>query len=130
MGRGAVLRHRVRRLVTRGMPLRLSVGAGGIVQAGWISVDEHDLDVTRRDSWERFLGATRADAILAEDGSISHPRKPSRQRAIAEGSSSLVAISGLRFLMASIPIRTTAARWSPEVPGMEQPTTACCTTGR
>jgi predicted SAM-dependent methyltransferase len=48
------------------MPIRLSVGAGGIVHSGWISVDQCDLDVTCRDSWERFLGTARANAILAE----------------------------------------------------------------
>lgn len=47
-------------------PLRLVVGAGTYERAGWILTRREDLDLTRREDWERSFGDRRLAAVMAE----------------------------------------------------------------
>src|SRR5580704_1169194 len=47
-------------------PLRIVVGSGGVVQAGWTKTEQKYLDLLRPDSWAMYFRPGSIDAILAE----------------------------------------------------------------
>src|ERR1051326_6881418 len=47
-------------------PWRVIVGAGRTTQEGWIATNPPELDLLKPATWEVFLAAEKADAILAE----------------------------------------------------------------
>jgi|SRR5215475_2252627 len=46
--------------------LRVIVGAGHTSRAGWISLEESELDITRAAAWLRWFAPCSIDAIVAE----------------------------------------------------------------
>jgi predicted SAM-dependent methyltransferase len=54
------------KLRLRSSPRRVSLGAGGVHEAGWIATDAHELDLLRPQTWSRFVGPDSIDAMLAE----------------------------------------------------------------
>jgi predicted SAM-dependent methyltransferase len=51
---------------TRGDPVRLVIGSGGLPHPGWITTDLPYLDVLKKDHWARIFGPHQADRLLAE----------------------------------------------------------------
>jgi len=47
-------------------PLKIIIGAGGIHQPGWRSLEERDLDITKPEQWGRLFYPDSIDCILAE----------------------------------------------------------------
>jgi predicted SAM-dependent methyltransferase len=47
-------------------PCQVIVGAGGTWQEGWLSLDESELDITRRDQWARRFLPSSLSSIFAE----------------------------------------------------------------
>lgn len=46
--------------------MKLIIGAGGITQPGWLSLEETDLDITQADQWAAHFAPNSLDAIFAE----------------------------------------------------------------
>jgi predicted SAM-dependent methyltransferase len=46
--------------------MKVILGAGGTTQDGWVSTERHQIDVTKREDFERFFGDEKADAFLME----------------------------------------------------------------
>jgi predicted SAM-dependent methyltransferase len=46
--------------------LKIIVGAGGVTQPGWLSLEARDLDIRDRNSWLRRYAPGTVDAVLAE----------------------------------------------------------------
>jgi predicted SAM-dependent methyltransferase len=55
-----------RKAVFNRSPLKVIVGAGGILQDGWISTEESSLNLLNPDHWRTYFGKRTIDAILAE----------------------------------------------------------------
>jgi predicted SAM-dependent methyltransferase len=54
------------RIASRRRPLRIALGATGSAPSGWTATDEQYLDLTRRETFARYLSPRSVDAILAE----------------------------------------------------------------
>lgn len=46
--------------------MKVILGAGGTKQDGWVSTEQHNLDVRSRADFEKFFGVEKADAFMAE----------------------------------------------------------------
>lgn len=62
----ARLRHRYRLAQRRGVPCRVVVGANYQFEPGWLGIEEHTLDITKDEQWQRIFRPGTIDAILAE----------------------------------------------------------------
>ena len=51
---------------TAATPLRIVVGASGVVDSGWTKTEQTYLDLLKPDDWERYFNPGQIDAILAE----------------------------------------------------------------
>lgn len=58
--------RRLSRAIKSGAPLKIVVGGGGVVPAGWIETDIEYLSLLRRADWIRFFRSNTIEAILAE----------------------------------------------------------------
>jgi predicted SAM-dependent methyltransferase len=47
-------------------PIKLIVGAGGVVEPGWRSLEQEELDVTRPQQWFHHFVPSTVDAVFAE----------------------------------------------------------------
>jgi predicted SAM-dependent methyltransferase len=62
--RGVGTRRLRRRLKQR--PWNLTLGAGDLVEEGWVPTEIYELDITRERDWQRFFAPGSVDAMLAE----------------------------------------------------------------
>jgi predicted SAM-dependent methyltransferase len=46
--------------------MKVIVGAGGVQQPGWLSLEESDLDITQPEAWARFFPSASLDCVFAE----------------------------------------------------------------
>lgn len=58
--------HRVRSQARIARPLRVIIGAGPTVEAGWISTDQDVLDITSETAWQRLFELASIDRLLSE----------------------------------------------------------------
>jgi predicted SAM-dependent methyltransferase len=54
------------KILIRGSPIRIIVGASGVYQSQWIPTDIEHLDILKFESWRRYFSESSIDAILAE----------------------------------------------------------------
>lgn len=50
----------------RAKPWKITLGAGGLYDDGWIPTDVYELDITKDSDWKRFFDDNTIDAMLAE----------------------------------------------------------------
>lgn len=65
VGQTAVDKYRLRRAVRR-RPLRIVIGASGLVPAGWTRTEQAYVNLLDAGSWDQFFAPHSIDAMLAE----------------------------------------------------------------